>query len=74
MVYVTSHQKGPEEDPVHETVVLEMYMIDDKESWVQEQRGRKDSLHRWVLRPRDEPHPRPPSASAQNLCPNTNSL
>ena len=65
MADVTSHQKGPEKDPIHESVVLEMNMIDNQESWMQEQRCGNYSLHRRMLGPRDEPHTQPPLAGVQ---------
>ena len=46
--YVTGHEDGPEEDAEHEAVVLEMNVVHNQESGVQEQRGRDDPLNRRV--------------------------
>ena len=74
MAHVTGHQERPDEDPVHKPVILEVYVIYDQEPWVQEQGSGNYPLHRWVLRPGDEPRSQSPSAGTYNSRHSTDSL
>jgi len=42
--HIPSHEYRPKQNSEHETIVLEMNMIDNKETRMQEERGRDDSL------------------------------
>lgn len=53
--YVPSHEDRPKEDPEHETVVLEMYVIHNEKARVEEQRRGYDALHGRILCPTNEP-------------------
>jgi hypothetical protein len=46
--HIPSHEDGPEQNPEHKAVVLEMNVIHDKETRMQEERGGDDSLGRRV--------------------------
>lgn len=51
---ITGHENRPEQDTKHETIVLEMYMINDEEAGVEKQWRWDDTLGRWIYSTSDE--------------------
>ena len=43
--YIACHENRPEKDAIHEAIILEMNVIYDDETRVQEERGRDDALN-----------------------------
>lgn len=55
MSYIARHEQRPEEDSKHKSVVLEVDVIHNQETRMQEQRRRDDALHGGILRPSRKP-------------------